>query len=158
MSSVGGEDRGGGVRGSNEQYDNDKDNDRDGIHVRSKVVNIGVVVEGLGTKGSEQRQRLPGYKDEGKYKVKYKDKDKDKDKYKDNYKYNRPSPPLPPLPNGHRSRVRLDNLEPHLLISMRPHDGHRPKSRDGGPVGREGMLHSPGGGKCRIVFYPTCRG
>ena len=71
-----------GGRGRNDKYENDKDNGKDRINVRRKVVDVGGVSEGLGTTWSDQQQRLPDNKD----------KDKDEDK--------RPSPPYsapPPL-------------------------------------------------------------
>ena len=54
-SSGGGEDRGGGGRGRNDKYDNDKDNDEDGIHFRRKVVDVGGVGEALGTARSDRQ-------------------------------------------------------------------------------------------------------
>ena len=52
--SGGGGDRGGGGKGRNEKYDNDKDNGKDGIHVRRKFVEVGGVSKGLGTTRSDQ--------------------------------------------------------------------------------------------------------
>ena len=43
--------RGGGGRGKNNEYENDEDNTKDGIHVRRKVVDVGGFCKGLGTTG-----------------------------------------------------------------------------------------------------------
>ena len=51
-SSGGGEDRGGSGRVRNDEYDNDKENGEDEIHVRRKVIDVGGVGKGLGLTGS----------------------------------------------------------------------------------------------------------
>ena len=78
LSSGRGEDRRGGGRGRNKEYDNDEDNDERIIHVRRKVIDVGGASKDLGTTGSDQLLRLPN------------NKDKDADKNEDD----RPSPPL----------------------------------------------------------------
>ena len=47
MLSGGAEDRGGWGRGRNDEYENDEDNNKDRIHVRRKVINVGGVGKGL---------------------------------------------------------------------------------------------------------------
>ena len=84
LLSGGGEYHGRWGRGRNEKYDNDKENNEDGIHVRGKIFNVSVVGKVLGRTGSNQQQKLSNDK--------YKNKDKDKDKVKDKEYHSSPLP------------------------------------------------------------------